>query len=164
MTARTIERSRKTAARRNSIFQLRISLDGIAPPIWRRVLVPASSTLRRLHRVIQESMGRTSSHLHMFEIDGRQFGRPDPQGGLYLEDDSRRRLHELVVAPGDMLAYEYDFGDSWRHSVLLEAVPPVEAAGNVARCIAGARACPPEDCGGIPGYQAEADRRLSRAR
>jgi hypothetical protein len=137
------------------VYQLRISLDGIEPAIWRRVLVSASASLRRLHGVIQKSMGWTNSHLHMFEIDGRQLGRPDPDGELYLEDDARWKLREFLVAPGDKLAYEYDFGDSWRHTILLEEVlEAAEAAGSTARCIAGSRACPPEDCGGIPGYQA----------
>lgn len=132
---------------------MRISLDGIAPPIWRRVIVPASATLRRVHGIIQKSMGWTNSHLHMFEIDGRQLGRPDPDGTMYLEDDARWRLHEFLVTPGDTLAYEYDFGDSWRHTLLLEAIlEPIEGTAT-ARCIAGARACPPDDCGGAPGYQ-----------
>lgn len=154
-TAEADERSRKPAAtRRRAMYELRISLDGIAPPIWRKVLVPASSTLRRLHVVIQKSMGWTNSHLHMFEADGRRLGRPDPHGELYLEDDARWRLREFLAAPGDKLAYEYDFGDSWRHTVTLEAaLEPAEGAGAVARCLDGARTCPPEDCGGIPGYQ-----------
>lgn len=144
----------KTRSRRNSTYQIRISLDGIAPAIWRRVLVPASVTLRRLHNVIQKSMGWTNSHLHMFEIDGRQLGRPDPEGDLYLEDDSRWRLHEFLIAPGDTLAYEYDFADSWRHTLLLEAIHETSPdAPKLVRCTAGARACPPEDCGGTPGYQ-----------
>ena len=136
------------------IYRLRITLEGIAPAIWRSVLVPASSSLRRLHNVIQASMGWTNSHLHRFESDGRRLGRPDPDGLMYLEDDARWRVREFLTAPGDKLAYEYDFGDSWRHTVLLEAVQdPGQGASRAARCIAGARACPPEDCGGIPGYQ-----------
>ena len=139
--------------RRKSLYQVRISLDGIAPPIWRRVIVPASSKLRRLHGIIQKSMGWSNSHLHMFEIDGRQLGRPDPDGS-YIEDDSGWALHEFLIAPGDTLAYEYDFGDSWRHTLLLEAIhAPAEDSPRTARCIAGARACPPEDCGGTQGYQ-----------
>jgi len=140
--------------RRNSTYQLRISLDDISPAIWRRVTVPASATLRRLHGVIQKAMGWTNSHLHMFEFDGRQLGRPDPEGMMYLEDDALERLHEVLIRPGDAIAYEYDFGDSWRHTVLLEEIhPAVAGATKTVRCIAGARACPPEDCGGLPGYQ-----------
>jgi hypothetical protein len=96
------------------MYQLRISLDGIAPPVWRQVIVPASATLRRLHGVIQTSMGWTNSHLHVFEFDGRRLGRPDPHGMEYLEG---------------------------------------EDGPKTARCIAGGRACPPEDCGGLPGYE-----------
>ena len=140
--------------RRKSMYQLRISLDGIAPPICRRVMVPASATLRRVHGVIQKSMGWTNSHLHVFEFDGRRLGRPDPDDTEYVEDDARERLHEVLIAPGDSIAYEYDFGDSWRHTILLEEIHLTGGGSpRTARCIAGARACPPEDCGGLPGYQ-----------
>ena len=139
--------------RADAVFQLRISLDGIEPAIWRRVLVPGSWTLRRLHGVIQKSMGWTNSHLHKFQSDGRELGRPDPDGVDYFEDDSRWRLRDFLFAPGDRLAYEYDFGDSWAHTILLEEIHEPDGGKMTARCVAGARACPPEDCGGLPGYQ-----------
>ncbi len=136
------------------LYQLHVSLDGIAPPIWRRVLVPSNVTLRRLHGIIQKSMGWTNSHLHQFELDGRIFGRPDPDGEMYFEDDSRHRLGSMLITPGHSMVYEYDFGDSWRHTVLLEEILASDDAFAQVRCMGGARACPPEDCGGTPGYQA----------
>ena len=120
----------------------------------RRLLVPSNVTLRRLHGIIQTAMGWTNSHLHQFELDGRLFGRPDPRGEMYFEDDSRHRLGSMLIAVGHSMAYEYDFGDSWRHTILLEEVVALDDAIARPRCIGGARACPPEDCGGIPGYQA----------
>ena len=136
------------------VYQLRVSLDGIAPAIWRRLLAPSDVSLRRLHGIVQKAMGWTNSHLHFFQVDGRQFGRPDPDGELYFEDDSRFRLRTMLIAPGDTMAYKYDFGDSWRHTILLEEIVAADRRAPGVQCIAGARACPPEDCGGIPGYQA----------
>jgi len=140
--------------RAKSLHQLKVSLDDIAPAIWRRLLVPSNITLRRLHGIVQKSMGWTNSHLHRFRLDGREFGRPDPDGELYLEDDSRYRLGSMLIVPGHSMAYEYDFGDSWQHTILLEEIVEDDEVGAKVRCVGGARACPPEDCGGISGYQA----------
>lgn len=140
------------ASPRARLFQVHIALDGLTPPIWRRVLVPSSVTLRRMHGVIQAAMGWSNSHLHAFRQAGRTFGRPDPHGFMQIEDDSQFRLDHLIALPGDTLAYEYDFGDSWGHTLRLEEVLTPAETVRRASCIAGARACPPEDCGGIPGY------------
>ena len=133
-----------------NIYQLKIELPYIKPAIWRRLLVPSTVTLRGLHGIIQKSMGWKASHRHWFQQDGRQFGRPDPDGDKYFEDDVRIRLGSMLCVPGDKLEYQYDFGDSWRHTIVLEEILAADGAG--ARCIGGARACPPEDCGGIHGY------------
>ena len=91
--------TRAERVKANATYQLKITLDGIAPPIWRRVLVPRRTTLRRMHGVIQKSMGWANSHLHMFMDDGRIFARPDPAGEMYCEDDSRFGLHEFLCKP-----------------------------------------------------------------
>ena len=135
------------------VFQLRISLDHINPPIWRRVIVPSSMRLRRLHGVVQATMGWTNSHLYHFRQDGRIFSRPNPDIGEYVEDDSTFRVDHLLMSPGDTMTYEYDMGDSWNHTVMLEEVVVPDSALKRAQCLAGARACPPEDCGGVMGYQ-----------
>ena len=140
------------------ILQLKISLIEIEPEIWRRVLVPDSLTLRELHGVIQGAMGWQDCHLHMFEIGGRHFQTPFEDGlELDVEDEREHRLDRLVRVKSRFL-YTYDFGDDWNHSVKVEkAMPPdsglLDPAGRyVPYCIGGARACPPEDCGGPYGY------------
>lgn len=143
----------KHASNHARLYQLKVSLDHIAPAIWRRLLVPSNITLRRLHDVIQKAMGWTNSHLYWFQLDGRQFGRPDPESEFYVEDDARYRLGTMLIVPGHSMAYEYDMGDSWRHTILLEEILLSDEQNSDARCVAGARACPPEDCGGVPGYQ-----------
>lgn len=144
----------------NRVYQLNIRLLDIEPAIWRRVLVPASFTLRELHAVIQGAMGWQDYHLHMFEIDGRSFEIPEddnsgPEDGY--EDERQRRLGE-VAAEGTGFLYMYDFGDDWCHSVTVEEVLHCDPGRNKPHarklpcCIDGARACPPEDCGGPYNY------------
>jgi len=138
-----------------SVYQLKITLVGSKPSIWRRILVPGNIGLSRLHDVIQTAMGWSDSHLHQF-IWGRQaFGVPDPEDGFLgdIEDEKKVKLSQLLVAEKDALKYEYDFGDSWMHKIVLEKVLPHDPATKVPVCITGKRACPPEDCGGIYGYE-----------
>jgi pRiA4b ORF-3-like protein len=135
------------------VYQIKITLDGTKPPIWRRLLVPGSVTLAKLHDILQIAMGWTDSHLHQFEARGEFYGKPDPEFGAPMKAESRVRLDEVLVRVKDAMIYEYDFGDGWTHKIVLEKIlEPAE--GIVApSCIAGARACPPEDCGGIWGYE-----------
>lgn len=137
------------------VYQLKISLNYASPPIWRRVLVPADIELEDLHEVIQAVFGWTNSHLHQY-IDGETFYQPDSEDdgfmGLCNEDSFGVALNALLRKAKDKLVYEYDFGDSWKHQVLLEKILPAGSAESLPVCMAGKRACPPEDCGGIPGY------------
>jgi len=133
------------------IYQLKITLGDVAPPIWRRVLVPGGYTLDRLHRVIQHAMGWQDYHLHSFEIDGHQYGEPDPDGELVLLDELDARL-DAVVGKGGQFGYTYDFGDWWEHKILVEDVFPAEPGERYPVCVAGERACPPEDVGGPRAY------------
>ncbi len=89
--------------------------------MWRRVLVPGGYTLDRVHRVFQHALGWQDCHLHSFEIDGRQYGEPDPDGELALRDELDTRL-DAVVGKGDPVRYTYDFGDWWEHDVTVEDV------------------------------------------
>jgi hypothetical protein len=132
-------------------YRLTVTLDDLAPPIWRRLWVPPAVTLRRFHGILQVAMGWADCHRYRFQQNGRQFGRPDPTGE-YVEDDLRFTLRYLLTQPGDALQYEYDFRDSWRHTVLLEDVVTGIEIPAQTRCLDGARACPPEDCGGVQGY------------
>ena len=133
------------------IFQLNVSLAGVRPPVWRRVLVPGGYTLDRLHRVVQYAMGWRDCHLHSFEIDGRQYGERDPDGELALRDELDVRLDE-VVSKGSRFHYTYDFGDWWEHDLLVEDVCTADPDERYPCCVDGERACPPEDVGGASGY------------
>jgi hypothetical protein len=133
------------------IYQLRITLSEVSPPVWRRVLVPGGYTLDRLHRVIQYAMGWQDLHLHSFDIDGQQYGEPDPVGELSLRDELDTRL-DAVAGKGDIFRYTYDFGDWWEHEVTVEDVSVAEPDEWYPACLDGARACPPEDVGGPAGH------------
>ena len=140
-------------------YRLRVALDDTDPAVWRRVDVPSDLSLDRMHHVVQAAMGWGDYHLHAFLVgpDDR-----DPDVAAFVTDldveegedaedgihERDVRLDEVLAEPGQRLFYEYDFGDGWEHTLTLEAVLPPGPAG----CSAGERACPPEDCGGIPGY------------
>lgn len=134
-------------------YQLRLSLTGIRPPIWRRLLLRNDITLRRLHNTIQEAGDWWNYHLHEFVIVGMRYGRTDPDWELPHLSDAHVRLRNLPWAEGDILRYAYDFGDHWEIDILLEKVLPIAEATGPARCLAGARAFPHEDAGGVGGYE-----------
>ena len=140
-----------TAAAQNAL-QLKITLRYIMPPIWRRVAVPADFTLGNLHNLIQCVMGWGGGHLHEFRLPARGFGPPLRTFGHEGEDEDATLLRDILVRKGQMLLYEYDFGDGWLHGVQLEKFLPLEPNRRHPVCLAGARACPPDDCGGPPGY------------
>lgn len=142
----------KTNSMSTGIYQIKATLKGSRPPVWRRFQVPADITLRRLHLVLQTVMGWTGYHLHMFIIDGLEYGEPDEDDFAPLEDESRARLGRVVQCEKTRFAYTYDFGDGWDHSLLVEKIIPLQEGAIYPICLAGARACPPEDCGGIDGY------------
>jgi hypothetical protein len=133
------------------IYQLKVTLSEIDPPVWRRVLVPGGYSLDRVHRVIQYAMGWQDMHLHSFDIEGQQYGEPDPVGELVLRDELDIRL-DAVASKGDVFRYTYDFGDWWEHEVTVEDVFTAEPDERYPMCVAGERACPPEDVGGALGY------------
>ncbi|TQJ21159.1 pRiA4b ORF-3-like protein [Micromonospora sp. A202] len=134
------------------IFQLKMSLAGVRPPVWRRVLVPAGYTLDRLHRVVQHAMGWRDCHLHSFEIDAVQYGDPDPDGELALHDELDVRL-DAVLGKGSRFSYTYDFGDWWEHDLVVEDALTADPDERYPVCLDGERACPPEGVGGPLGYQ-----------
>ncbi|MFE9654830.1 plasmid pRiA4b ORF-3 family protein [Micromonospora sp. NPDC006431] len=133
------------------IFQLKVSLAGVRPPVWRRVQVPGGYTLDRLHRVVQHAMGWRDCHLHSFEIDGCQYGEPDPDGDLALRDELDVRLDE-VLGKGSRFRYTYDFGDWWEHDLVVEDSCTADPDERYPSCPEGERACPPENVGGPSGY------------
>jgi hypothetical protein len=150
-TARPAGRSSPVAAADTVV--VKVTLRGSTPPIWRRLRLPARTTLSTLHEILQSAFGWTDSHLHQFEAGGRRLSRPDfglAEGVGEYADESRTRLADVLGAPGDRLRYEYDFGDSWEHDIVVEEVLSERSAAAV--CVGGRRAGPPEDCGGVWGY------------
>jgi hypothetical protein len=135
------------------VFQLKATIVGIKPPVWRRVLVAESSTLLDLHNALQGAFGWYDCHLHEFEIDGSRYGTDGGETwGPPVKDERRTRLGR-VAREGTTMRYVYDFGDDWVHKVVVEKVLPADPKISYPVCVAGKRACPPEDCGGVWGYQ-----------
>jgi hypothetical protein len=138
-----------------TICQLKVVLKEIQPPIWRRFQVRSGITFRELHETLQVVMGWWNSHLHLFQvgtltITARETLAEWGEKGL---PDDMARLDEHIRQEGTTFTYEYDFGDSWEHELVLEAIMPVDETAVYPRCLAGERACPPEDCGGVWGYE-----------
>lgn len=151
-----------TVKTKEMAYQFKVTLKGIEPEVWRRILVPASYSFWDLHVAIQDAMGWLDYHLHLFRIPHPDTGQSSHIG---IPDDDpfddeveclpgwEIPLAEYFRAPGDQADYEYDFGDGWEHEVVLEQVSTRVAKAKYPVCLDGARACPPEDCGGVPGYE-----------
>ncbi|MGD8368952.1 MAG: DUF1841 family protein [Desulfobacterales bacterium] len=143
------------------LYRLRIELEDITPRIWRRILVPASASFADLHAAVQGAMGWADAHLHRFEVrdpnTGQKmfFGRPLEQDGW--EDNVlpgwQYGIVDFIDPDRPDCRYVYDYGDNWRHRIVLEAVVAAEPEKTYPVCIGGERACPPEDAGGAAGYQ-----------
>ncbi|WP_437888252.1 plasmid pRiA4b ORF-3 family protein [Phytobacter sp. V91] len=135
----------------NTFYQLKITLEGTEPAIWRRFVVPANITLDRLHDVVQIVMGWQDCHLHHFMFK-KQIFTEAPESNQD-EDESTIRLNELLKRRGNKLTYLYDFGDDWEHQIVLEDkdYSSGEMLPEIA-CLEGMMACPPEDCGGASSY------------
>jgi hypothetical protein len=149
----------KSAGTKVPVYQLKVVLVGSKPPIWRRLQVPGNATLDWLHTVLQVAMGWTNSHLHHFLTAEVRYSDPSLQEDMGFgdepdRDEAKAVLMKVVPEKGGQICYEYDFGDSWQHQITVEEIlSPDPATKGVARCIDGARACPPEDCGGVWGYE-----------
>jgi hypothetical protein len=136
------------------IYQIKVMLQYSKPPIWRRLLIRSDKTLADLHFYIQATMGWWDYHLHQFIVGETYFGVPNPDYDDYLEmhDEGEVTLQQVAPGEGSRFRYEYDFGDGWMHQVRVEKILPPEPGQRYPACIAGRRACPPEDVGGIWGY------------
>jgi hypothetical protein len=146
---------RKGIEKADQIYQLKITLKDLKPPIWRRVQVPDGS-LGALHEVIQIAMGWTDMHLHEFIVRGDHYGprSPDDLGfGAEMEtEDEDAVLLSQILRRSRKFRYVYDFGDGWQHEIEFEGVVEREPKIKYPRCVEGKRACPPEDVGGPWGY------------
>ncbi len=140
---------RSTRRRQPMTYRIKVTLRGVSPPVWRRLIVPSDLKLPMLHEVLQAAMGWYDCHLHLFQVGDRAFAPPgdfDPVG----EDSRDISLHDIAPRKGSRVTYEYDFGDGWRHDIVVEDV--IDGRCEAARCLKGRRNCPPEDCGGPMRY------------
>jgi len=147
--------SRKRTKPVASIYQIKVTLQGCKPPIWRRIQVIGDTTLYRLHEIIQVVMGWDDYHLHQFTIEGAYYGKPEKPimgFGVEVKNEGTARLRRVVKGEKFKFLYEYDFGDSWTHTLRVEKIIPPEPGVKYPICLGGKRACPPEDCGGVWGY------------
>lgn len=138
----------------NEIATVRIELRHIEPVIWREVEVPTSITLKILHDVIQAAMGWFDYHLWEFTIDKRKYGLPmdEDWGTKPRFEASKVRLRDVLKPRKTVIDYIYDFGDGWEHRLTVTHVRAGEPDVHYPRYIGGERNCPPEDCGGLPGF------------
>jgi hypothetical protein len=143
------------AKKPTQIYQIKVTLDDSHPPIWRRILVPGNTTLLKLHDILQIVMGWEDYHLHMFKVEGLIYGNPadDEYGDLGTINEASYKLSRVIYAEGQRFTYEYDFGDSWDHTLLVEKIFSPQEGVRYPLCLKGKRACPPEDVGGVRGYE-----------
>ena len=133
-----------------TVHTIKVTLAGSQPPIWRRLQVPSTMTLRALHDVLQAAFGWEDYHMWVFETPLGRYGLPDRE--LEISSAAAKRLDQVAPRKTDRLGYTYDFGDDWEHIIVVEAITSPEPGIAYPRCLTGRRACPPEDCGGIWGY------------
>jgi hypothetical protein len=144
--------TRKRAA--SKVYELHVELEHITPLIWRRLLVPATITLPKLHDLLQLAMGWTNSHLHSFQIGNKSYSMADAElDELQMLDEAGYTLEEALGSSVREFFYEYDFGDGWRHRIKLRHIEKPDAEWFYPLCVAGERAAPPDDVGGPPGYE-----------
>jgi len=136
-----------------SVYQIKVTLIDIHPPIWRRFLVSSNRTLYRLHLILQTIMGWQDYHLYEFIVDDKTYGEPDDEYGFEIIQARKFKLNQILGAEGQKFRYVYDFGDNWQHEILVEKILAPEPGIQYPVCLTGECACPPEDCGGVTGYE-----------
>ncbi len=135
------------------IYQIKVTLLRTAPPIWRRLLVPSNLTMSGLHDLLQLAMGWKDSHPHDFQLGGQSYGSTHLElGGPDNVDERKVRLNQVFRRVRAKVIYTYDFGDCWKHAVVLEKCLLADPNMAYPACTGGAGACPPEDCGGVGGF------------
>ena len=135
-----------------SVHTLRIELLHVEPMVWRRFVVPSETKLPKLNRMLEAVMGWEGYHLHMFEVADLRIGWPDELSADII-DERRVTLQQLLPRAESRLQWSYDFGDSWHDDIVVEAIEAPSPHVRYPMCTAGERACPPEDCGGVFGYE-----------
>jgi hypothetical protein len=140
-------------AQPKSIHTLKVTLRGVKPPVWRRIVVDSQIRVSALADVLEAAMGWVGGHLHLFDVDGVTYGEPDPEWDDDVIDERKARLADVLPKVTSRMRWDYDFGDGWEHDVVVEEIGPVQASETYPLCVTGRRACPPEDCGGPWGYR-----------
>lgn len=135
------------------VYQIKVTLNDISPPIWRRLLISNTTDLAELHEIIQVAMGWTDSHLHQFVVGEECYGEPEPDFDFDVTPEYGVRIGSILKKEKDWIIYEYDFGDGWEHKIVLEKILPYNPKDVLPKCVTGRRGCPPEDVGGVWGYQ-----------
>ena len=136
-------------------YQFHVSLIGISPMIWRRLLVSGSSTIADLHYILQIAMGWSNEHLNRFTIHGKHYGVYHPGGIIFNDDPAQVCLADLQLREREKFLYEYDLSARWQHQLRVEAIAYSDQPSPVALCLAGQRAAPPEECGGAWDFLAK---------
>ena len=144
MTAMATKRTKPSAhtAPARTVHTIKVTLAGSRPPIWRRLQVPSTITLRALHDVLQAAFGWEDYHMWVFETPLGRYGVADRE--LQISSAAAKRLDQVAPRKGDRLGYTYDFGDNWEHTILVEAITSPEPGVAYPRCLTGRRACPPK--------------------
>ena len=139
----------------NQLYQIKVTLRSVHPAIWRRILIPGNTTLLKLHDILQIVMGWEDAHLHMFKIPGLVYGdlMDDVYGEISTALEAHFKLNQLITYEGQRFSYEYDFGDSWEHELVVEKILLGQEHLRTPICLEGKRACPPEDVGSLWGYE-----------
>jgi hypothetical protein len=130
------------------VYRLRVVLAGISPLIWRRLVVPETITIARLHEVLQVAFDWSGEHLHRFTVHGKDYGIAYICGISFEDDSHQVQLADLGLRVGERFVYGYDLTDLWRHDLRVEAIEPAHPGRAYPQCTGGARTAPPEDCGG----------------
>jgi Plasmid pRiA4b ORF-3-like protein len=134
-----------------TVHTLKVTLREVKPAVWRRVVVRSEMPLAKFARTLEAAMGSKGYHLHMFDVGGVLFGTRDDDAD-YIIDERQATVKQVLPRLRAKLRWDYDFGDSWEHNVVVEAIESPTAGQRYPTCIGGSRACPPEDCGGVGGY------------
>ena len=152
--AGTAKRKSKARPAPDKLYSFETRIAGIEPPIRRLLIVPGNRTLTELHGILQDAFGWSDSHLHCFKIRGENYGEPSPDDFEPLIDERKVRLDELSLRVRSRIEYVYDYGDDWEHELVVVSARKAGPGADLApSCLAAERSAPPEDCGGLPGYE-----------
>ncbi len=136
-----------------SVYELRVTLRDVKPSVWRLIRVPGACSLFQLHCILQITMGWEDHHMHQFQIGDVKYRLPNKDADPDIADDRAVLLADIVSRVGAAFTYLYDFGDCWVHEIQVEKAMEPESEKFYPYCVDGQRSCPPEDCGGVTGYE-----------